>query len=56
MLKVLFQTISRLEGLGISNDELKNCLTAISYQRLMPSDNEVRCLMDIASGEHLKVS
>ncbi|CDF67511.1 Competence protein [Lactobacillus acidophilus DSM 20079 = JCM 1132 = NBRC 13951 = CIP 76.13] len=52
--KSTFQTISRLEGLGISNDELKNCLTAISYQRLMPSDNEVRCLMDIASGESLK--
>ncbi|TSO26083.1 competence type IV pilus ATPase ComGA [Lactobacillus sp. LL6] len=49
-----FQTISRLEGLGIRKDELANCLTAISYQRLLPTKSNVACLLDIASGESLK--
>lgn len=44
-----FQTISRLEGLGIRNDELANCLTAVSYQRLLPTDSGLACLLDIAS-------
>lgn len=52
--KSTFQTISRLEGLGIRSDELENCLTAISYQRLMPTNSEMKCLMDIASGELLR--
>lgn len=47
--KNTFQTISRLEGLGIRNDELANCLTAISYQRLLPTDSGLCCLLDIAS-------
>lgn len=52
--KSTLQTISRLEGLGICRDELANCLTAVSYQRLMVSHDEVKCLMDIASGTLLK--
>lgn len=52
--KNTFQTISRLEGLGIKNDELTNSLTAISYQRLIPNKNGVACLFDIASGIKLK--
>lgn len=52
--KSTLQTISRLEGLGIHRDELANCLTAVSYQRLMVSHDEVKCLMDIASGTLLK--
>lgn len=52
--KSTFQTISRLEGLGIRSDELENCLTAISYQRLMPGKEKTKCLMDIASGELLR--
>lgn len=54
--KSTLQTISRLEGLGIRKDELANCLTAVSYQRLMPSHDKTKCLMDIASGEILKES
>ena len=52
--KSTLQTISRLEGLGIRKDELANCLTAVSYQRLMPSRGQTKCLMDIASDEVLK--
>ena len=52
--KSTLQTISRLEGLGIRKDELANCLTAVSYQRLMTSHNQTKCLMDIASGKVLK--
>ena len=54
--KTALQTISRLEGLGITKDELSNCLTAVSYQRLLPvkNKNEVACLMDIGYGEMLK--
>lgn len=52
--KSTLQTISRLEGLGIRTEELANCLTAVSYQRLMISHNQVKCLMDIASGPILK--
>lgn len=53
--KTAFQTISRLEGLGITKDELSNCLTAVSYQRLLPikDKNDVACLMDIGYGEML---
>ena len=48
------QTISRLEGLGIRRDELANCLTAVSYQRLLVSQGKLKCLMDIAAGSLLK--
>ncbi|WEV71455.1 competence type IV pilus ATPase ComGA [Lactobacillus sp. ESL0785] len=48
--KNTFQTISRLESLQIKRNELSNCLTAISYQRLLPTQNGFSCLMDIASG------
>ena len=53
--KTALQTISRLEGLGITKDELSNCLTAVSYQRLLPikDKNDVACLMDIGYGEML---
>ncbi|MGQ5709230.1 competence type IV pilus ATPase ComGA [Lactobacillus sp. PSON] len=47
------QTISRLEGLGIRGDELANCLTAVSYQRLLPTESNLACLLDIATGENL---
>ena len=47
------QTISRLEGLGIRRDELANCLTVVSYQRLLPTKSGIACLLDIASGENL---
>ena len=52
--KSKLQTTSRWEGLGIRKDELANCLTAVSYQRLMTSHNQTKCLMDIASGKVLK--
>ena len=51
--KSTLQTISRLESLGIKNDELANCLTAVSYQRLLPSAVGMQCLMDIAKGKLL---
>ena len=53
--KTALQTISRLEGLGITKDELCNCLTAVSYQRLLPikDRNKVACLMDIGYGKVL---
>lgn len=54
--KTAMQTISRLEGLGIKKDELDNCLTAVSYQRLLPlkDKNKIACLMDIEYGEELR--
>lgn len=52
--KSTLQTISRLEGLGINNSELANCLTAVSYQRLIPVKNNLACLMDIADSEILQ--
>lgn len=56
--KSTLQSISRLEGLGISKEELANCLTALSYQRLIPKakQEELACLMDLASGEILETS
>lgn len=53
--KTALQTISRLEGLGITRDELENCLTAVSYQRLLPIENKdsLGCLMDVGYGERL---
>ncbi len=51
--KSTLQTISRLEGLHVSNNELANCLTAVSYQRLLPKDRGLSCLLDIAAGEDL---
>lgn len=52
--KSTYQTIARLEGLGIKQDELNNCLTAISYQRLLPVKDGVACLLDIAAKNDLK--
>lgn len=54
--KSTLQIISRLEGLGISSDELENSLTAVSYQRLIPiaQEEQVACLLDLASGNLLK--
>lgn len=47
------QTISRLEGLGLRTDELANCLTAVCYQRLLPTQTGLSCLMDIADSDKL---
>ena len=51
--KSSLQTISRLEGLGISSSELSNSLTAVSYQRLIYNNTlkAPACLFDIAYGE-----
>lgn len=47
--KSTLQTIARLTGLGIRLEELRNCLTAVSYQRLLPDgDGRLACLLDIA--------
>ncbi|WP_201346823.1 GspE family protein, partial [Lactobacillus nasalidis] len=51
--KSTFQTISRLESLGVKNNELVNCLTAISYQRLLPGRQGPGCLLDLASRDEL---
>lgn len=52
--KSTLQVISRLQGLGIGQAELANCLTAVSYQRLIPmKSGEVACLLDIAAGKRL---
>ncbi|MBA1393812.1 hypothetical protein EQ500_08035 [Lactobacillus sp. XV13L] len=52
--KSTLQTISRLESLHVNANELSNCLTAICYQRLLPTNGELSCLMDIASGTLLQ--
>ncbi|MBP2057872.1 competence protein ComGA [Lactobacillus colini] len=53
--KSTFQTLSRLEGLGVRQDELANSLTAISYQRLLLNqDRQLSCILDIASGKQLR--
>lgn len=54
--KNTLQTISRLEGLGISKVELANCLTAVSYQRLLFNqiDEQLASLLDIASDKTLQ--
>ncbi|MDF7668560.1 competence type IV pilus ATPase ComGA [Lactobacillus sp. ESL0703] len=54
--KSTLQTISRLESLQINQNELSNCLTAVSYQRLLPTKNGFSCLLDIASGQVLQDS
>lgn len=47
--KSTLQTVSRLTGLGIEPEKLRNCLTAVSYQRLLPDcDGKLTCLLDIA--------
>lgn len=51
--KSTFQTISRLEGLGIRQAELQNSLTAVSYQRLLPTEQGLSCLLDLAYGPGL---
>ncbi|MCT6903621.1 MAG: Flp pilus assembly complex ATPase component TadA, partial [Lactobacillus sp.] len=48
--KSTLQTISRLESLHVSTADLYNCLTAVSYQRLLPTADGFACLMDIDSG------
>lgn len=54
--KSSLQTISRLEGLGINQDELYNALTAVSYQRLIKNEalGTPAALFDIAHGNVLK--
>lgn len=51
--KSTYQTISRLESLGIGTNALANCLTAVSYQRLLPTEGGPACLLDIAAGADL---
>lgn len=51
--KSTYQTIGRLKGLGITTNELFNCLTAVSYQRLLPNRDSLACLLDIAHGQNL---
>ena len=52
--KSTLQTISRLESLNINTADLYNCLTAVSYQRLLPTNTGFACLMDIDSGHQLQ--
>ena len=52
--KSTLQTISRLESLNINASDLYNCLTAVSYQRLLPTNTGFACLMDIDSGHQLQ--
>lgn len=52
--KSTLQTISRLESLQINSNELSNCLTAVCYQRLLPTNKGLSCLMDIAAGNVLR--
>ncbi|MBD5430406.1 MAG: Flp pilus assembly complex ATPase component TadA [Lactobacillus sp.] len=53
--KSTFQTLSRLEGLEIKKEELYNAITAISYQRLLPTkEDKLSCLLDLAYGQKLK--
>lgn len=52
--KSTFQTISRLESLGVLENELVNCLTAVSYQRLLPGKQGIACLLDLAGPDLLK--
>lgn len=47
--KSTLQTISRLENLQVNSTEINNCLTAVCYQRLLPTKDGFSCLMDIAS-------
>jgi competence protein ComGA len=48
--KSTLQTVARLTGLGVELEKLRNCLTAVSYQRLLPdSDGKLACLLDIAT-------
>lgn len=51
--KSTLQTLSRLESLHVNANELSNCLTAICYQRLLPTVNGSSCLMDIAAEDDL---
>ncbi|CAM3095811.1 competence protein ComGA [Lactobacillus bombicola] len=52
--KSTLQTILRLESLHVNINELYNCITAVCYQRLLPTKDHLSCLMDIASGEFLQ--
>lgn len=53
--KSTYQTIARLKGLGISEVELENALTAVSYQRLIPTQQgTLSCLIDIAGRKSLR--
>ena len=52
--KSTLQTISRLESLNINAADLYNSLTAVSYQRLLPTNTGFACLMDIDSGHQLQ--
>lgn len=52
--KSTLQTISRLENLQVNSTEINNCLTAVCYQRLLPTKVGFSCLMDIASDTFLQ--
>lgn len=52
--KSTLQTISRLENLQVNSTEINNCLTAVCYQRLLPTKDGFSCLMDIASDTFLQ--
>lgn len=52
--KSTLQTLERLKGLGVSSSQLANCLTAVSYQRLLPTKDGVSCLFDLAYGADLQ--
>jgi competence protein ComGA len=52
--KSTLQTLDRLRGLGVSQSQLANCLTAVSYQRLLPTEEGVACLFDLAYGADLQ--
>lgn len=52
--KSTLQTIARLKGLGVSQSQLGNSLTAVSYQRLLPTQDGVACLFDLAYGADLQ--
>lgn len=55
--KSTLQTLSRLNGLGVSNVELLNSLTAVSYQRLLPDcSGKLSCLLDFAYGQKLEAA
>lgn len=51
--KSTYQTVSRLISLGVGKVELSNCLTAVSYQRLLAGTNGQKCLLDIGERDKL---
>lgn len=51
--KSTYQTVSRLISLGVGKVELSNCLTAVSYQRLLAGTDGQKCLLDIGERDKL---